>query len=50
MDIGGPMTRREFLKKSFWLLLSIPFVSLIFKELGNKVPTHEAMYYKKLAG
>lgn len=49
------MTRREFLKKTVYLLLSIPlfaFISKIkkIKEPTAKRTTHEAMYYNKLAG
>lgn len=44
------MTRREFLKKSVWLLLTIPFIGTISKWISSKTSHREAMYYKELAG
>jgi hypothetical protein len=47
------MTRREFLKKSIYLIFSLPIFSMIPKKT-NKIfaepSKKEALYYKKLAG
>ena len=44
------MTRREFLKKSVLVLLSLPVIAVWAKLFKPRPAPREAMYYRQLAG